>query len=115
MDKDIYVRRFNFIFGTASNPDRAHFQFSPVALISVTRLREQFWNRPVNSSLFELRVLKEAIHEVGHTLGLIHCDNQCIMVFSEWIGDTDNKPPMFCNSCSEELKNILNTFNQSKL
>ncbi|MFW9938239.1 MAG: archaemetzincin family Zn-dependent metalloprotease [Candidatus Thorarchaeota archaeon] len=107
MDNDIYVRRYNFIFGTASNPDRINFRFSPVALISVTRLREQFWNRTDNISLFELRVLKEAIHELGHTFGLFHCDNDCIMVFSNWIGDTDNKPPTFCDSCSRKLKYIL--------
>lgn len=110
MDEDIYVRNYNFIFGTASNPEREFFQFSPVALISVTRLREQFWNRKENSSLFELRVLKEAIHEIGHTLGLIHCNNQCIMIFSNWIGDTDNKPPIFCDLCAKELDNILNSF-----
>jgi len=109
MDYDIYVRQYNFIFGTASNPERMNFQFSPVALISVARLREQFWGRVENNSLFELRVLKEAIHELGHTFGLFHCENQCIMVFSNWIGDTDDKPPIFCESCFKKLNYFLNS------
>jgi archaemetzincin len=107
LDKDIYVNRYNFIFGSARNPDKVYSPYSPVALISVFRLREEFWDAQEDEVLFEMRVLKEALHELGHTFGLIHCENECIMIFSNSIKDTDNKPPKFCENCTLNLKNFF--------
>ncbi|MFX1597125.1 MAG: hypothetical protein ACFFBK_13800, partial [Promethearchaeota archaeon] len=72
-----------------------------------TRLREKFYRRPDNSTLFELRILKEAVHELGHTFTLQHCKNFCIMRFSNSLADTDQKPPEYCASCLNKLKNFL--------
>lgn len=104
LDHDIYVSRFNFIFGSAKNPDKIYFPYSPVALISVFRLREEFYGLAKDQALFELRVLKEALHELGHTFGLIHCEKECVMYFSNSIEDTDRKSPKFCEQCLEKLK-----------
>ena len=108
MDRDIYVGTYNFIFGTAKNPQKVFSQLSPIALISITRLREEFWRKPTDQAIFELRIFKEAIHELGHTLGLNHCENECVMTFSNWIGDTDTKPPNYCEDCSNKLTKFLN-------
>ena len=104
MDKDIFSSGLNFVFGRAIKPeDRA--QESPiVALISITRLRESFYGRTENKGLFELRILKEAIHELGHTFSLEHCNKFCIMRFSKSISDTDEKPPKFCEECVNKLE-----------
>ncbi len=107
MDKDIYSKYLNFVFGVAFNPKKSQLEFSGVALISITRLREEFYRRPENKSLTELRTLKEAIHELGHTLGLDHCENSCIMRFSNCLADTDAKPPNFCTSCLKALNEFL--------
>ena len=107
LDHDIYVSRFNFIFGSAKNPAKVYLPYSPVALISVFRLREEFYGLIKDQALFELRVLKESLHELGHTFGLIHCENECIMIFSNSIDDTDNKPPKFCESCKISLDRFL--------
>ncbi len=103
MDKDIYSGFLNFVFGIALKPIRIDLKVSSVALISITRLRESFYRRSENNSLFELRVLKEAIHELGHTFGLEHCNNFCIMQFSNSLADTDEKPSQFCDICSKRL------------
>lgn len=107
IDKDIFTGSYRFVFGVAKTPLKSVSKYSGVAIISLTRLREEFYDRPENIDLFELRTLKEAIHEIGHTFGLDHCNNYCIMKFSKHLGDTDNKPPEFCERCLKELKNFL--------
>ncbi len=103
MDEDIYSNTLNFVFGIAINPKSRKPGFPIIALISLTRLREKFYRRPENTALFELRILKEAIHELGHTFSLEHCGNSCIMQFSNTLMDTDKKPPQFCESCLKKL------------
>jgi len=103
MDEDIYFNDLSFVFGRAINPKNRKPGFPIVALISITRLRENFYRRPENKANFELRILKEAIHELGHTFSLEHCDDYCIMRFSNALIDTDKKPPQFCDSCLKKL------------
>jgi archaemetzincin len=92
-DQDLYVPRLNFVFGVADPQGRR-------ALIAFSRLREDFYGRPPNPGLFLLRATKEAVHELGHTGGLEHCpDPDCVMYFSNTLGDTDNKGYQFCSRC----------------
>lgn len=90
---DLYVPRLNFVFGEAQCPGRA-------AIISLCRLKPEFYGQPTNRQLFVERSTKEAVHEIGHTLGLGHChDPACIMFFSNSILDTDRKRLAFCEKC----------------
>jgi len=107
MDVDIFSRFLNFVFGVADMPKNKSFGG---ALISVTRLREKFYRRSENLAQFELRVLKEAIHELGHTFGLEHCENLCVMRYSNSLDDTDKKPPNYCEACLNKLNDILDDF-----
>jgi len=92
-DVDLYVPSLNFIFGEAECPGVA-------AIISLHRLRPEFYGEPSNWNLFIERSVKEAIHEIGHTLGLRHCpDSTCVMHFSLHIGMTDRKRREFCRAC----------------
>lgn len=95
---DLYVPSLNFVFGVAKN--RA-------SMISTYRLHPEFWGALPNQVLFLERTLKEAVHELGHTLGLSHCNNYCIMRFSNTIMDTDAKPKEFCPDCSKKLLKVL--------
>ncbi|MFX1302572.1 MAG: archaemetzincin family Zn-dependent metalloprotease [Promethearchaeota archaeon] len=107
MDRDIFTNGLNFVFGIAMSPKFKISRVPIMALISITRLRENFYGRPEIMALFELRILKEAIHELGHTFGLGHCNKFCIMRFSNSLADTDEKPPKFCDSCQVKLKNFI--------
>jgi len=91
---DLYVPGLNFVFGEAHS-------LGKVALISLFRLNPQFYGQSVDKQLFYERAVKEAVHEVGHTLGLGHCGNpSCVMFFSNSILDTDRKKSTFCEKCS---------------
>ncbi len=107
LDVDIFSKFLNFVFGVADLPRNKSFGG---ALISVTRLRERFYRRTENVALFELRILKEAIHEIGHTFGLEHCTNSCVMKYSNDLEDTDQKPPKFCEICAKRMDIAKDSF-----
>lgn len=95
VDRDLYVPELNFVFGEAT--ERA-------AVISLTRLRQEFYHLPEDQTLFQKRALTEAVHELGHTYGLGHCrDSRCVMFFSNSLRDTDRKGPHFCERCKSKL------------
>jgi archaemetzincin len=98
-DIDLYVPELNFVFGEAD-------VLSGITVISLARLRPEFYGLRPDKNLLHSRAIKEAIHEIGHTYGIGHCRNiKCIMHFSNSLKDTDIKGPGFCNICRSKLGN----------
>jgi archaemetzincin len=94
---DCYAPGLNFVFGQAMMGGREAF-------VALPRLRESFYGLPEDAILFRERVLKEIVHELGHTWGLSHCANpHCVMHFSNSLHDTDVKGTDFCSRCQARL------------
>jgi archaemetzincin len=103
LDADIFVPELNFVFGEAGSPGK-------VALISLWRLKPEFYGDVANLELQVKRALKEAVHEIGHTLGLKHCPrSSCVMHFSNSIFDTDRKQSLFCDDCYLKVALAINS------
>jgi archaemetzincin len=96
-DVDLFIPILTFVYGEAQFNNRA-------AVVSVYRLRQEFYGLPGDDSLFYQRCEKEALHELGHTFGLVHCAQfDCLMHYSNSIEQIDLKTNLFCRTCQEKL------------
>jgi len=96
---DLFIPIFTFLFGEAQLNGKG-------ALVSTHRLHNPFYGIPENKELLKNRLLKEGIHELGHTFGLIHCFNlRCVMNTSTYVEEIDQKSANFCRSCEQEVLN----------
>lgn len=101
---DLFIPMLTFVFGQAQLGGRT-------ALISLARLRQEFHGLPPDRSLLLKRAIKEALHELGHSLGLVHClDPGCIISLSTNTRQIDAKTQAFCSRCTpllmEKLANL---------
>ena len=96
LNVDIFSGGLNFVFGQADLS-------GATAVISLARLTNEFYGVGHDDGLLVERAVKEAVHEIGHTLGLVHCRAECVMYFSNSLLDTDKKPGAFCAGCRARL------------
>ncbi len=102
-DHDIFIPMLSFVYGQAQLN-------GPAAVLSLSRLRQEFYGLPPNHALFLLRVRKEALHEIGHCFGLTHCsDPLCTMRLSTNLQLLDEKQAEFCGDCATLLRDAINT------
>ena len=96
-DFDAYSNGLNFVFGEAQIGGR-------IAAIYLPRLRQEFYGHISDLGLFQQRITKETVHELGHLFRLSHCKRRnCVMHFSNSLKDTDFKGYNFCDRCTAIL------------
>lgn len=95
---DLYILILTFVFGEAQMNDAR-------AVVSLHRLRQEFYGLPSGEALLHERLLKETMHELGHTLGLAHCsDYACVMAPSHAVEWIDLKGNTLCPECSARIR-----------
>lgn len=91
-DADCYADQLNFVFGIAGLG-------AGTAMVSLARLRTGALR-----NTFIARAMKEIFHELGHAVGLEHCDNRrCVMSFSNSLAEADAKGERLCAACRQRL------------
>ena len=94
---DLYIPVLTFVFGEAQLTNGG-------AVVSTHRLRQEFYGMPLDADLLQERLLKESLHELGHTYGLRHCpDYNCVMSASNGVERIDLKTVEFCPSCAQSI------------
>jgi archaemetzincin len=95
---DLFVPVLTFVFGEAQLRGKA-------AVVSSYRLRDELYGLPANPEKLKERLEKEAIHELAHTFGLVHCRQpECVMHSYTYAEEIDFKSKDFCSSCTVLLR-----------
>jgi archaemetzincin len=97
-DVDLYIPILKYVFGEAQ-------MGGPCALVSIHRLRQEFYGLDRDDALLSQRLLKESVHELGHTLDLPHCqDYECVMASSHAVEWIDLRGSALCESCRSQVE-----------
>jgi archaemetzincin len=101
LNQDLFNPGHSFVFGLARESVGA-------AVVSTARLSNEYYGLLENDDDLIDRTTKEGAHEVGHLLGLLHCENrECIMFRPDTLDELDGKKKMLCDTCRELLEQKL--------
>ena len=98
---DLFIPILTYIFGQA-------FLNGRTGIASNYRLSNERYGIITDDKMVLERFIKEVIHELGHTFGLIHCHiPTCVMRSSTYVEDIDQKSMHLCLNCRNEYNKIL--------
>jgi archaemetzincin len=101
VETDLFIPILTFVFGEAQLDGLC-------SVVSLHRLNNAYYGMPPDEKLLTDRLVKESIHELGHTFGLVHCSSPgCVLNASTYVEDIDQKSDEFCDTCREELLPML--------
>jgi archaemetzincin len=99
--QDLFRNGNSFVFGLAREQVGA-------AVVSSARLDNEYYGRYASDDDLIDRLTKEGAHEVGHLLGLGHCDNpERVMFKPDTLDELDRKKKMLSPACSDALARHL--------
>jgi archaemetzincin len=99
-DKDLFIPILTHVYGEAQLAGKA-------CIVSTFRLKEGLSIANIEKGL-GIRIVKEVLHELGHTFNLCHCrDNSCIMHYCRSMRDVDRKSNQLCRYCKILLEDEL--------
>lgn len=89
--EDLFIPILTHVYGEAQLDGKA-------CIISISRLVKGMGVDIINKG--STRIVKEAVHELGHCFNLRHCkDSMCLMHYCRKIDDVDKKISQFCRYC----------------
>lgn len=96
-DIDIALPILTHVFGGARHGGHT-------AVVSLARLRQEFYGLPADEALLERRAVAEVLHEAAHLAGLLHCARyDCLMHFCPDVESIDLRGLSFCPDCAAAL------------
>ena len=94
--QDLFRNGNSFVFGLARESVGA-------GVVSTSRLGNEYYGLPGNDDDYIDRIAKEGAHEIGHLLGLPHCnDRECVMFRPDTLDELDRKKKVLCPTCREQ-------------
>ena len=97
---DLFIPVLTYVFGEAQLDGTA-------AVVSTHRLGTEAYGLEPDEALSRDRLVKEAVHELGHTFGLVHCpDAGCVMHASTYVEEIDLKSAAFCPACVRSVRAV---------
>ncbi|MBZ5587100.1 MAG: archaemetzincin [Acidobacteriia bacterium] len=97
---DLFMPALTYVFGISHLGGRR-------GIVSWFRLHPEETG-PSAQTILIRRITTEVVHELGHSLGLVHCVvPECAMHRSLWPEGVDLKHPEYCPACLETLTSSL--------
>ena len=100
-EEDLYLPDEAYVLGWVDT-------LSGTAVVSLYRIRQEFYGLPEDESKVYPRLFKEAMHRLAHLFDLTECRNpKCVNYYSQIMLDIDNKTDKFCDICRRQLTNVM--------